>query len=306
MYFPAGNRIVALDADTGTGIMVLQARQAGRAGPRHQRRRQRVLGARPRLLARRRKLRPAPAGDRRNKLVGSTRRPAKPAAGFGDDGAVDIDPAYGGAPTIYKNVAIIGAATLENPITATAANPRAYDVRTGKKLWEFQTVPHPGPARRRHLGQRGLERPRRHQPVGGLGPGRRGSAASPTCRSAIPAANYWGGDRPGNNLFGNSIVARRCAHRQVPVALPDRAPRPVGYGHAQRRPAVQREAQRQERAGHRPGQQDQPVLRARPRHRQAGIAGRRAPGSQGRRARRMVQPDAAVPANHSPARARCR
>jgi quinoprotein glucose dehydrogenase len=24
---------------------------------------------------------------------------------------------------------------------------------------------------------------------------------------AGPAANYWGGDRPGNNLFGNSVVA---------------------------------------------------------------------------------------------------
>jgi quinoprotein glucose dehydrogenase len=24
---------------------------------------------------------------------------------------------------------------------------------------------------------------------------------------AGPAANYWGGDRPGNNLFANSMVA---------------------------------------------------------------------------------------------------
>ena len=33
------------------------------------------------------------------------------------------------------------------------------------------------------------------------------SAASSTWRSAGPAANYWGGDRPGANLFANSVVA---------------------------------------------------------------------------------------------------
>ena len=36
---------------------------------------------------------------------------------------------------------------------------------------------------------------------------RRASAASSTCRFGGPAANYWGGDRPGANLFANSIVA---------------------------------------------------------------------------------------------------
>ena len=33
------------------------------------------------------------------------------------------------------------------------------------------------------------------------------SAAFSICRSAVPAGNYYGGDRPGNNLFGNSVVA---------------------------------------------------------------------------------------------------
>src|ERR1051325_645918 len=33
------------------------------------------------------------------------------------------------------------------------------------------------------------------------------TTAGDTAPAPGPAANYWGGDRPGNNLFGNSIVA---------------------------------------------------------------------------------------------------
>ena len=50
---------------------------------------------------------------------------------------------YGGTPTIFENVAIIGAASGEVP-QGPAGNPRAFDVRTGAKLWEFQTVPRAG------------------------------------------------------------------------------------------------------------------------------------------------------------------
>ena len=38
-----------------------------------------------------------------------------PAAGFGTDGAVDVGIPYGGTPTIFENVAIIGAASGEVP-----------------------------------------------------------------------------------------------------------------------------------------------------------------------------------------------
>ena len=67
---------------------------------------------------------------------------------------------------------------------------------------------------------------------------RRSSAASSTCRSRGPAANYWGGDRPGNNLFANSIVAVDAETGKYKLALPDRASRPVGFGHADRAPAL--------------------------------------------------------------------
>ena len=49
---------------------------------------------------------------------------------------------------------------------------------------------------------------------------------------AGPAANYYGGDRPGNNAFGELDRRGRRADRQYLLALPDRASRSVGHRHA--------------------------------------------------------------------------
>lgn len=112
---------------------------------------------------------------------------------------------YSGVPTIFRNLVLVGASVLEVP-TGPPGNTRAYDARTGAKLWEFHTVPQPGEVGHEtwlddgwkdrsgtniwawHMTvdeQRGLL----YMPVDG------------------PASNYYGGDRPGANLFGNSVVA---------------------------------------------------------------------------------------------------
>jgi quinoprotein glucose dehydrogenase len=125
--------------------------------------------------------------------------------GFGRDGVVQIAVPWNGVPLIYKNVAILGA-TLGEVQLAEPGDTRAFDVRTGARVWDFHTVPLPG--ERGHetwldngwRGRSGVnvwawymtldeERGVLYMPVAG------------------PAANYWGGDRPGDNLFGNSIVA---------------------------------------------------------------------------------------------------
>src|SRR5690606_38538507 len=67
----------------------------------------------------------------------------QPAAGFGENGMIDVGVSYGGAVTIAGDVAVPGAATPENPI-GVRGNPRGFDVRTGRKLWEFQTGPQAG------------------------------------------------------------------------------------------------------------------------------------------------------------------
>jgi len=130
---------------------------------------------------------------------------------FGTSGAVTINPSYGGTPTIYRNVAIVGAATQEVP-QGPPGNPRAFDIVTGKKLWEFWTVAQPGQPGHETWGQAasnndsgwqnrsGANMWAFHAPVDA----ERGIVYIPV---GSPATNYYGGDRPGNNAYGNSIVA---------------------------------------------------------------------------------------------------
>jgi quinoprotein glucose dehydrogenase len=137
------------------------------------------------------------------KLVALDAATGMPAA-FGRKGAIDIGVPWNGVPVIYKNLAILGATTGEIP-QGLPGDSRAFDLRTGKKVWEFHTVPLPGETGhetwldgwRNRSGtnvwtwtmtldeERGIV----YMPIAG------------------PAANYWGGDRPGNNLFANSILA---------------------------------------------------------------------------------------------------
>ena len=212
MYVPSRDRVVALDGDTGATVWTYQlpappAPPAGTAAPAG------PGGGGPTVSARGVSYWP---GDgtlaprilfmigNRAKLVALDAASGTPAAGFGTDGAVDTGVGYGGTPTIYRNVAIIGAATGEVP-QGPPGNPRAFDVRTGAKLWEFQTVPKAGERFNETWGNGSEGRGGTNMwafaaPIDA----ERGIAYLPI---AGPAANYYGGDRPGNDLFGNSIVA---------------------------------------------------------------------------------------------------
>lgn len=141
MYMPAGSRVVALDADTGQEkwVYALPAPAAGDQGGRPANFSTRGVGYWPgdsatpaRILVM--------SGTNMIALDAAT---GQPSAGFGQGGRIDVGVSYGGSVTVAEDVAIIGAATLENPV-GVPGNPRAFDVRTGRKLWEFQTVPQAG------------------------------------------------------------------------------------------------------------------------------------------------------------------
>jgi len=127
-------------------------------------------------------------------------------AGFGTGGVSEIDGTpYSYPPSIYKNVLVIGANTAEMP-QGPSGDSRAYDARTGKKLWQFHTIPQPGEVGHETWLDDGWK-------------GRSGTnmwvwytTYDPDTNLLYmtigsPSPNYYGGDRPGNNLFGNSIVA---------------------------------------------------------------------------------------------------
>jgi len=219
MYVPNGGQIVALNADTGAELWVTnlgpagepEAQPAGRgAGGGRGAGRGRGRGG-PTASARGVSYWPgdgnhAPrilfmAGNQMMALNAAT---GERVADFGDNGAINVGVSYGGTPTIYRNIAIIGAASGELP-QGPAGNPRAFNVLTGAKIWEFWTVPRPGQPYNETWGD-GWD--------GRGGTNMWGFAASIDVERGIaylpiagPSPNYFGGDRPGVNLFGNSIVA---------------------------------------------------------------------------------------------------
>ncbi|NND37739.1 MAG: PQQ-binding-like beta-propeller repeat protein [Gammaproteobacteria bacterium] len=208
MYIPDGGRVVALDGDTGREIWVTRLAPEGAAEGRGRGGRG---GGGPRASSRGVSYWPGDAdNDPRIVFMTGARMWALNAAtgervaDFGDNGTIEVGVSYNGTPTIYGNVAIIGAASLELPQGAPG-NPRAFDVLTGEKLWEFWTVPQAGMPFNETWGD-GWQ--------GRGGTNMWGFAAAVDAERGIaylpiagPAPNYYGGGRPGANLFGNSIVA---------------------------------------------------------------------------------------------------
>ena len=123
---------------------------------------------------------------------------------FGTGGETDIEVPYNGAPTLLGDIVMVGATLGEVP-QGDPGNTRAYDARTGEKLWEFNSVPQPG-----EIGHDTWEDG--WDPRSGVNVWAFNMTVDEDRRIlymplSSPAANYWGGDRPGSNLFGNSLVA---------------------------------------------------------------------------------------------------
>jgi quinoprotein glucose dehydrogenase len=156
------------------------------------------------------------------RLIALDARTGNPIAGFGRGGAIDLkadlDPAMDltsapiglhATPIVAGNVVIVGAAF------ETGANPksrrnikgavRGFDVRTGKRLWMFKTIPEPG-----EVGHETWENDSWAY-TGNTGVWAQisvdeelGMAYLPV---ELPTHDYYGGARPGNGLFGESLVA---------------------------------------------------------------------------------------------------
>lgn len=157
-------------------------------------------------------------------LIALDARTGQRVSSFGDNGAVDlkadddqkIEPdlttgeiGWQSAPTISGDRVLIGSAFREG-FTPTSYNnnkgsARAYDVRTGRKLWEFHTIPKKGEpgyetwlnGSAEHTGNTGVWTEISADPQLGL-------AYLPV---ESPTSDFYGGKRPGNGLYGNSLVA---------------------------------------------------------------------------------------------------
>jgi len=168
-------------------------------------------------------------------LVGLDAKTGRPLKDFGVDGVVDLkkdidqdlDPieaeiAWNGAPVVARNVVLVGAAHRAGTAPRSYRNAKGYirgfDARTGKRLWIFHTIPQPGEFGNEtwlegsweHTGNTGVWTQMAVDEQLGI-------AYLPV---EIPTGDYYGGHRPGNNLFAESLVAveletgRRIWHYQ--------------------------------------------------------------------------------------------
>jgi quinoprotein glucose dehydrogenase len=194
MYITAGNRVLALDPDTGNETWSY-AVTGGNPSARGVTYWPGDKDNPPRIIV--------TAGRR---MIGLNAQTGKVDPGFGKEGEVDLVVPYNSPPTIYKNTLFVGANVPEQPATGQPGNTRAYDARTGKKMWEFQSVP--------KAGEKGNET----WPADGwkdrTGANNWGFFMTVDEERGIlyttfgsPASDFYGSDRQGNNLFGNSVVA---------------------------------------------------------------------------------------------------
>jgi quinoprotein glucose dehydrogenase len=166
---------------------------------------------------------------RKNLLFALDARTGDPIRTFGQNGQVNLqlgvgdDAAYnwGGAPLVVNDVVVIGSnlGDFPNRKTGVAGDVRGYDVRSGKLLWTFHVIPHPG-----EFG---------HDTWEGDSAEYTGATNMWTSPSADPELGYvylplssptndwYGGHRLGNNLFSDSLVCldaktgKRVWHFQI-------------------------------------------------------------------------------------------
>jgi quinoprotein glucose dehydrogenase len=155
-------------------------------------------------------------GTSTGKLIALNAKTGKPVPGFGDEGIVDMKPdalngltnsSFGlsSPPIVYKNVVITGAHVQEGPSIGAAGDTRGWDAHSGKLLWTFHSVPRPG--------ETGHDTWREDDWKNRSGTNVWGLFTVDAERGILympfgePTTDYWGGDRPGKNLFGTSLVA---------------------------------------------------------------------------------------------------
>ncbi|MCA0377447.1 MAG: PQQ-binding-like beta-propeller repeat protein [Gemmatimonadetes bacterium] len=132
----------------------------------------------------------------------------------GADGTVGIlgQIAASSPAMVVGNVLVVGNSSIHGYYPIRASNPpgtiRGFDIATGRLLWKFNLVPQPG--------EYGAETWKNGSKIGTKGVGKNDAWAPYAADEQLglvyipvgmPLMDEYGGHRPGNNLYGNSIVA---------------------------------------------------------------------------------------------------
>lgn len=174
-------------------------------------------------------------GTRDGRLIALDAKTGKPVPSFGKDGILDAKtpdvvgaadpnariPSYGytSPPLAWNDLLITGSAVQEFPALGASGDIRAFDVRTGKLVWTFHTVPQPG--------EFGHDTWADDSWKNRSGVNNWGFMTADVARGIVyvalgaPSWDRYGGDRKGANLFSTAVVAldaktgKRLWHFQV-------------------------------------------------------------------------------------------
>jgi len=160
-------------------------------------------------------------------------RTGRPIERFGDKGRVDLTQGLSrrvsdrslysntSPPVIVRDVIVVGSTVPDFPYRSDMppGDVRGYDVRTGKRLWTFRAVPAPGEAGHDTWGKDSWKN------TGNTNVWAPMSGDEELGTVYLPFAGasniYYGGDRPGDNLFSETLVCldartgRRVWHFQI-------------------------------------------------------------------------------------------
>jgi quinoprotein glucose dehydrogenase len=166
-------------------------------------------------------------------MIALDAKTGRPIESFGDKGRVDLSEGLGrpiiartlysntSPPVIVRDVIVVGSSILDYPVVKAMppGDVRGFDVRTGRKLWTFHAVPHPG-----EVGHETWENDS-WRDTGNTNVWAPMSADEELgyvyLPFSTPANDYYGGDRPGDNLFAETLVCveartgKRVWHYQI-------------------------------------------------------------------------------------------
>lgn len=141
-------------------------------------------------------------------------------ATFGQEGMVDL---YEGLDrevrsvwvtaatpgVIYNDLLILGSTLGEGPSMAAPGHIRAFDVRSGEQRWIFHTIPHPGEYGYDTWSEDSWQHLGGANAWGGFTLDQERGMVF--CGTGSSTYDHWGGNRIGQNLFANCILALDAA-----------------------------------------------------------------------------------------------
>jgi quinoprotein glucose dehydrogenase len=151
------------------------------------------------------------------RLLSLDAKTGRPDPAFGDGGYVDLRKGFAGerdlsnlpygptsAPAVFENLVYVGCSNGEGHPSAPG-DVRAFDVRTGKEVWRFHTIPQPGEPLAGTWESDAWRDRGGANPWGGFTVDVENAILF--CATGSAGPDFYGAGRKGDNLFANCVLA---------------------------------------------------------------------------------------------------